>query len=194
MDWAGIPLVGQGFAKEMALQVAQGGGVLTGEVFDLDRRSLPLRQAAEAVQGAEGGLEHLLFAVRLPQEGDGEGVGLAEEDGEAAALLGGEVGEAVDVDILIQGVAGFLQAVPELGHIVPGVQARAEEAGLIGGVEKAEVPELIMGGPGDGLGLLVEGFRGDLVAPELVEEVQKLAEEGGLPGGTAVNCQLRQDL
>ena len=31
-----------------------------------------------------------------------------------------------------------------------------------------------MGGPGDGLGLLVEGFRGNLVAPELVEEVQKL--------------------
>ena len=190
----GVPLIGQGFAEEMALQVAQGGGVPGGEGFHPDRLPLPLRQAAEAVQGAEGGLEHLLFAVRLPQEGDGEAVGLAEEDGEAAALLSGEIGEAVDADILIQGVAGFLQAVAELGHIVPGVQAGAEEAGLIGGVKKAQVPELVMGGPGDGLGLLVEGFGGDLVAPQLVEEVQKLAEKGGLPGGAAVNRQLRQDL
>ena len=73
-------------------------------------------------------------------------------------------------------------------------QAGAEEAGLIGGVEETQVPELFMGGPGDGLGLFIERFGGNLVAPELVKEVQQLAEKGGLSGGTAVDRQFRQDL
>ena len=193
-DLAGAAAVGNGGAEEMALQVAQGGGVPGGEVLYPDGLSLPLRQAAEAVQGAEGGLENLLPALRLAEKGDGEAVGLAEKDGETAALLGGEIGEAVNVNILVPGVARRLQAVAELGHIVPGVQTGTEEAGFIGGVEKAQVVELVPGGAGYDLGLLVKGLGGDLVAAELVEEGQKLAEEGGLPGGTAVDRQLRENL
>ena len=48
--------------------------------------------------------------------------------------------------------------------------------------------------PGNGLGLLIKGSGGHLVAPELVKQGQQLAEEGGLPGGAAVHRQLRQDL
>ena len=193
-DLGGIPVIGIGRAEEMTLQMAQGGAVPAGQRFDVHRLPLPLRQAAEALEGAEGRVENLLPAVRLAQKGDGEGMGLAEEDGKAAAFLGGEVGETVDINILARGVAGGFQAVAELGHIVPRVQAGAEEAGLIGGVEKAQVPELVVRGPGNGLGLLVKGLGRDLVAPQLVKEGQELAEEGGLPGGAAVNRQLRENL
>ncbi len=136
-DLGNVPFIGGGAAKKVTLQMAQGRDVLAFEHLHFHSRPLPLRQTAKAVQGAKGRLEYLLPAVGLPQEGDGERVGLPEKDGEAPALLGREVGEAVHINILAPGVARRLQTVAKPGHPVSGVQTGTEKPGLIGGVQKA---------------------------------------------------------
>ncbi len=46
--------------------------------------------------------------------------------------------------------------VAELGHPVPGVQTGTAEPGLIGGVEQAQIRQLVMGGAVYVLRLLVQ--------------------------------------
>ena len=188
------PVRGQG-PEKIPLQVAQGRVIPAGERDRLPGPPGPLGQAHQLLFGAQGGLEHLLAAVRLPQQGHSDAPGLPQQDLQHPPLLGGEVGEAVQVDILPHGVGGRLQVVAEFAHPVPGVQARPQEPGLVGGVQQAQVQELIPGGAALHLpGLGVQGGGIHLIAAQLIEQVQQLLQKGGLPGGAAVDPQLRRHL
>ena len=190
-DGAAVPRVGLPLAEEAPLQMAQGGAVGPGQDLDLPGAARPVRQPGQLVPGPEGDLEHLLGAVRLPQQRDGDGPGLPQDRLQHLPLLGVEIGEAVQEHVLAEDVAGVPQRLAELGHPVPGVKAGAVQPGLVGPVQQAQVQQLVPAGPLDLPGLALQQLRGHVVAPQLVEEVQQLLEKGRLLGGAAVDLQLR---
>ena len=193
-DGGAVPPIGLALAEEIPLQMAQGGALPAGEGLHGPPPSGLLRQADQLVTGAEGGPEHLLGALRLPQQRHGHGPRLPQQDLQGPPLLGVEVGEPVQEDVLVPAVAGGLQRLAELGHPVPCVKAGAMEPGLISPVQQAQVQQLVSAGPLDLPGLGVQQLRGHIVAAQLVEEVQQLLEERRLPGGTAVDLQQRRRL
>ena len=107
---------------------------------------------------------------------------------------GGEVGEAVQEHVPAVPVARLLQVVGKLRHPVPPVPLLPAQPGLIGGVDKGQVPDL---GPGEPLqrGVqLPQLLRLHPVGLQLVKQRYQLPQKGGLPGGPGIHRQLGQHL
>ena len=195
-DGLRLPLPGLGRAQEAPLQAAEW-AVLTRR-FNVKHFRLTaslFRQPEKGVPGAVRGVEELAApAPLLPQQGDGDAPPLPQQVGKHLLLLGREVAEAIQEEVHALCDMGLLQVVAELAHPVPGVQARPLQPRLIGPVEEAQVPELFPGGAGQFLPPAAQILRRDGKALELVKEVQHPREESRLPGGTAVELQLRRHL
>ena len=193
-DGTAVPFVGFPLSEEVPLQMAQSRVVGTGQRPDLPGTARLLRQPRQLVPGAEGDLEHLLGAVRLPQQRDGDGPGLPRYGLQHLPLLGVEVGEAVQKHVLAEDVAGGSQRLAEPGHPVPGVKAGTVQPGLIRPVQQAQIQQLVPAGPLDLPGLALQQRRGHAVAAQLVKEVQQLLQKRRLLGGAAVDLQQRSHL
>ena len=182
-------------AEEVGFQVLQGCLRRTGgEVDHPALCPLPVRQADQAVTGPETLAEDLQIAVPLPQEGDGDGPGPPQQDGDDRQLLGGEVGEAVEEDVLALGVPGGLQLLPQPGHQVPAVLALPLQAVEVRGVDQAQVPDLLPGEPAQAAPNLPQPLRLHPADLELVAQRHQLRQEGRLPGGAGVDRQGGQGL
>ena len=193
-----FPFVGgQRPGKEVLFQPVQG----LGPDPRPDRKGLLSHRAArlggQPFQPGHGLLsrgEDSLLPFPVPAgEGHGDRVGLTQDLLQHQPLLGGEVGEAVQVDVLVleEGVA--LEFVGQTGEPVPGVQAAPGGHGLVGPEDQPQVPELF---PVQALGLLPHLGQlgpGDAAAFQLVHGGDKAGQEFRLPGGHGVHRQAAAD-
>ena len=98
-------------------------------------------------------------------------------------LLGGEVGKAVQPQVLSLGPGAVRQLLRHPGEPVPGVQGAPGGQLLIGAADEAQVPELVPLGAARLLPRPDQLFRGDAGLPQLVPGGQQGLEKGGPPGG-----------
>ena len=148
-------------------------------------------QAEELPGGAPGRGKESALSVPLLQGITGEGhrhrPGLPEQDGEHLALLGGEVGKAVQIEVLSLGPAAPLQGGDQPGEAVPGVGPLLLGEGLIGPEDQGDVPELVPLAPAGLLPGLPEGLGRDAAALELIHRGEEPRQKGRLAGGPAVD-------
>ena len=191
------PGVGPG-GEELALQVGQGrrlGSGPAGTHLNFPGNAPLLGQPEELAGGAAGGGENprapLVLLQLVAGEGHGDGIGLPQQGGEHRPLLGGEVGEGVQVEVLPRRPVLPGERLRQPGQPVPGVGPLAGGHGLVGAVDEREVPQLV---PLPAAALLPRGpelLRGDAAGLELVHRGQQAGEKGGLAGGALVHPQLR---
>ena len=183
--------------KQLPLTADQGGvlsGAVTDKVFYFIANARPAGQADQLGGGFPGGGKDarppLVLLQAVTGEGNRQAGRLGHELLQHQPLLGREVGEAVQPQVLAPGPGAVFQLVRRPGKPVPGVQGAAGGEGLILPAEEPQVPELLPLRPGGGLPRLHQGLRGDAGAFQLVHRGQEGLKEGGPAGGAAVHLQL----
>ena len=110
--------------------------VVTDKVFHLTGNSLAGGQPQQPGGGESGGGKDARAPLVLLQMVTGQGhrhlMGLAEEVAQHLLLLGGEVGKAVQPQVLPLSPGAMGQLVRRPGEPVPGVQGRLGHQGLVG--------------------------------------------------------------
>ena len=153
-----------------------------------------LCQPHQAVPGTQALAEDLQSAVSLPQEGDGDRLGPAEHHSNDLLLPGGKVGKTVQKHIPAIHIARFFQVIRQLCHQIPAVLPVLVQPGLIGGVDKGQVPELL---PRNSLQIriqLPQLLRRHPVSLHFIKECHQLSQEGSFPGGPGIEGKLGQHL
>ena len=120
-------------------------------------------------------------------EGHGDAVGPLHKRGHYQGLLGGKVGKAVQVNVHAVRPAALPQGGGQTGQLVPGVRPQPGAQSVIGGENKAQVPELVSGGAPQLAPRPGQCLRSRLIALALIQGGQQAGEKGALAGGTAVD-------
>ena len=165
---------------------------LTGQDPCLGRRPAPAGQRQELPGRAPGGGEYVLIPPVQPVAGEGHrhGARLLHQLLQHAPLLGGEVGEAVQVDVPPLRPAALRQRRRQPGEPVPGIGPLPEGQRLIGPADKGQVGKLVPGLSPGLPGHFPQLFRGNSAGLALVHRGGQPGEELGLPGGAGVYLQL----
>ena len=183
--------------KQTYLQVLERwilSGAVVYKVFHFTGNPFFFCQPQQGRGGLAGGRKNALAPIVLLQvvagEGDGHVLRLGHQLPKHLSLLGGEVSEAVQPQVLALGPGAPGQLVRHPGQPVPGVQGYLGRQGVVGTANEPQVPQLL---PLRASGILAgsneEGGR-HAAAFQLVHGGQQRLEKGRPPGGPPVDRQL----
>ena len=152
------------------------------------------RQTGQHGDGfARWGKDGLFLCPAVPGERDGDGVGLLQDLLQHKPLLGGKVGEAVQINVFLLKERIGAELLGQAGEAVTRVQGPSRRAGLIGPEDEAQVPELLPVQPLCLLPHLGQRLAGDAAAFQLIHGGEETAQKLRAAGRHGVDGQVGRD-
>ena len=176
-----------GLGEQLLLQMDQAVRALQRpqDGMALHRHPLPLGQPGQIGRRPAGWIKDIRWVARVAGQGRRHW-GLGHELPQHRSLLGGKVSKTPHPDLLSLGPAGIPEGLGQPVQTAAGIGPSLGGQGLIGGVNEADVPQLLPLWAAQGFPRPGEGLGGDGVAAALVDGGQEACEESGLPGGGLV--------